>query len=148
MQDRRCTICGWQEGADNGVELHTTHQAHILADLPRHESDRGFNAALHAQQMARETDRPVAVKPKAGTTHVWLVQDPETFRVAILTHEPADGDFPHGLRGVGWPVREADIPAADLARVLRAEATPAEQDDLHRSWWSQAAPEGTDPWPA
>lgn len=82
------------------------------------------------------------------STHVWLALDPETRRVTAQTREWGDGDFPRGLRGVGWPRRETDVPAEALTQIARAEITPDEVDQLHRQWWDDARPDPNDPlWP-
>lgn len=80
--------------------------------------------------------------------HLWLAKDPETDRVTAQESEWSDRDFPKGARGRDWPKREIDVPDQTWTKMLRATWTPTQQDKLHRQWWSEAAPEGSDPWPA
>jgi hypothetical protein len=79
--------------------------------------------------------------------HIWMALDPETRRVLTQSREFADGDFPPGLRGVGWPRREADVPGELYARLLTGGPDPAEQDRLHRDWWDAARAEAEPRWP-
>lgn len=79
---------------------------------------------------------------------VWLAKDPETDRVTAQAREFGDGDFPRGARGRDWPIRQTAVPAKAWRALLSADLSPSEQDDAHRQWWTQAAPEGVDPWPA
>lgn len=69
---------------------------------------------------------------------IYLALDPETQRVTAQLNPFNRVDFPPGLRGKDWPLRECDIPEQTWTKMLRAEYAPDEQDRLHRSWWDQA----------
>lgn len=77
--------------------------------------------------------------------HIWMALDPENVRVLVQAREFADGDFPIGLRGVGWPRAELDVDDEDYRRLLAGEVTDKEADALHRGWWRNAG--GEHPWP-
>lgn len=71
---------------------------------------------------------------------VWMILDPETERVALLSSEPGDSDFPRGLRGRGWEVRRGTVPDAAWADLMAARLTPDEQTALHLETWSKGTP--------
>ncbi|WP_394620958.1 hypothetical protein JNUCC0626_18245 [Lentzea sp. JNUCC 0626] len=77
--------------------------------------------------------------------HVWLALDPEDRRVLVQAREFAEGDFPRGLRGLDWPVREADVDETTWAALLSGELTPEEQNAFHRTLWTE---NGDTPWPS
>jgi hypothetical protein len=77
---------------------------------------------------------------------IYLKLDPEERRVAASPREPHDGDRPPGLRGAGWPRRQLDVESAVWEKMMTAQYTPDEQDEIHRDWWNRADPEGP-PWP-
>ena len=79
--------------------------------------------------------------------HIWMAIDPETRRVMVQAREFADGDFPRGLRGVGWPMRELDVDAATWDGILANKIIEDEADTVHRSWWNAAARPGQPAWP-
>ncbi|MBP2323345.1 hypothetical protein JOF56_003730 [Kibdelosporangium banguiense] len=76
--------------------------------------------------------------------HVWMSLDPETRRVTLQTREFGDGDLPRGLRGQGWPIRQAHIDETTWDALLAGELTAVQQDDLHRTLWTE---NGATAWP-
>lgn len=131
-----CPTCGWRADHDNGPDLHRTHLTHLLADQGDTVAD--WQHAGRAE--------PAPGEPPTGTVHLWLALDPQTRRVFFQPREFDDGNFPRGLRGVGWPRRELDVPAADWARFCDG-VPPAEQDLMHRAWWDEARADGEPEWP-
>lgn len=83
----------------------------------------------------------------AKTVHIWLAMDPETRRVSASEREYGDGDFPPGLRGAKWPVRELDVPAQTFTKIKRASFDGEAQDRLHRDWWDAARGPKDPVWP-
>lgn len=77
----------------------------------------------------------------------WLSMDPHTLRITVMTKEPSDGDFPLGARGRGWPIRQTKIDEAVLGKLLAAQYTPAEQDEIHIQWWNDALGPDEPHWP-
>ena len=76
--------------------------------------------------------------------HVWLALDPETLRVTMQDREFSDGDFPSGLRGLDWPIREADIPEEIWQGILSNSLTGDEINAAHRNAWTE---NGATAWP-
>lgn len=71
---------------------------------------------------------------------VWLTLDPESLRVTMQNREFQDGDFPRGIRGVGWPIREGKIEAEVYERVMTGNLPSEENDKIHRDLWSKNGP--------
>lgn len=76
--------------------------------------------------------------------HVWLALDPETCRVTMQDQEFGDGNFPAGLRGLDWPIREAEIPEEDWEGILSGAYDGERVNDIHRTLWTA---NGATPWP-
>ena len=76
---------------------------------------------------------------------VWMTMDPETRRVALQDREFGDGDFPPGLRGLGWPQREGELHDDAYAAIMEGGLTAEQINDIHRTCWSQ---NGDTPWPS
>lgn len=75
---------------------------------------------------------------------IWMALDPETLRVTMQPTEFSDGDFPRGLRGQGWPIREGSVDPDSWGTLLAGSLSPAEQDRLHRETWNDS---GAAAWP-
>lgn len=75
---------------------------------------------------------------------IWMALDPETCRVMLHDREFDDGSFPRGPRGLSWPIRRVEIDEDTWAALLAGALSPDEQDDLHRTLWTE---NGATPWP-
>ena len=75
----------------------------------------------------------------AGTTHVWLAQDPETGRITAQARDWQDTDFPPGARGKGWKRREAEVPTGTFTKTMRASLSGEAVDAAHLRWWEEAS---------
>ncbi len=71
---------------------------------------------------------------------VWLALDPETRRVTMQDREFGEGDFPLGLRGLGWPIRLAEISEDEWDAILAGDLTGDAVDRIHRAAWTEAGP--------
>jgi len=78
---------------------------------------------------------------------VWMAMDPESRRVMVQAREFSDGDFPPGLRGLGWPTRQADVDAKVYDKILAATLSDDTVDYYHRKWWDDVRKEGEPMWP-
>lgn len=76
---------------------------------------------------------------------VWMAMDPETSRITMQDREFGDGDFPRGLRGLSWPIRQGEIPANVWADIMAGVLTGPEIDEIHRACWTE---NGDTPWPS
>jgi hypothetical protein len=70
---------------------------------------------------------------------IWLMQDPETDRIALQDREPGEESFPAGRRGAGWEVRVSELDDDVMTDLLAARLSPIEQTLLHRQLWAEAA---------
>lgn len=75
---------------------------------------------------------------------VWLAMDPDTFRIAMQDREFGDADFPRGLRGLDWPLREAEISEEEWEGILAGTLPGDEVNAIHRDAWTRG---GDAPWP-
>ena len=72
---------------------------------------------------------------------IYLTQDPQTERIGAQGMPFArDRDFPPGLTGDDWECRLLEVPDWTWDVLLSGGMPPAEQDRLHREWWSDANP--------
>lgn len=69
-----------------------------------------------------------------------LTQDPENGRIGAQTRPFEDWDFPIGLEGQDWPIREAEVDEAVWDDMLCGRIAPTDQDRLHLEWWAQNEP--------
>lgn len=64
-----------------------------------------------------------------------MTRDPESERIALLSHEPGESSFP---RRVGeWETRVGEIDPDVWDDLMAARPTPAEQTALHHQAWSE-----------
>jgi len=76
--------------------------------------------------------------------HVWRALDPETLRVTMQDREFSDADFPRGLRGLDWPVREGEVEEEAWQGILSGTLSGDEVNAIHRSAWTK---NGATAWP-
>ncbi len=75
---------------------------------------------------------------------VWMAMDPENSRITMQDREFGDGDFPPGLRGLDWPLREGTVADHDWANIMAGVLTGDEVNAIHRNCWTE---NGDTPWP-
>ena len=76
--------------------------------------------------------------------HVWMALDPETFRVTMQDSEFSEGDFPPGLRGLDWPIREGEVSEEDWLGINSGRYSGDLVNDIHRDTWTAS---GDAAWP-
>lgn len=76
---------------------------------------------------------------------VWMAMDPETRRISMQDRDFGEMDFPPGLRGLDWPMREGTITLEEWDGILTGSLSWDEVNAIHRSTWTK---NGATPWPS
>lgn len=70
-----------------------------------------------------------------------MAYDPKMGRISAQTREFGSEDLPPGKVARGWRYLEGSVDDKAWQRLLAAELTPAEQDELHEEAWIAAGGE-------
>ena len=67
---------------------------------------------------------------------IYMAQDPENGRITMQDVPFGESSFPRGARGRGWPQRTGELDDEVWRKLIAAELTPDEQDEVHQDAWA------------